>query len=253
MNQKRPVYIKSVPICALLLLSLMAMAAEVLAQPLMTLDNEKAYGFVLFDNLELAPAGEGVPLQWDAVSMIGKQYNRLWITSEGEAGTSQRGGEIEMQALYSRLIAPYWEAQAGIRYDVAYAGNTSQTRGHLVLALEGMAPYWFELEPSLFISQDGDVSASLTGTYDLFVTQRLIVQPRLDLPAAAQEVEKWGVGSGLNSVGFGFRLRYEIKREIAPYAGLKWTRMIGKTADFARSAGEDAGTLWLVAGLRLWR
>lgn len=238
---------------AYLLFYFLLMSARAQAQPHVTLENEKPYGFVLFDELEAALAFEGVPLQWDMIGTVGKQYNRFWIKSDGDIATSQRAGEVEVQALYSRLIAPYWEAQAGFRFDVGYAGSESNTRGHLVVGLEGMAPYWFELEPALFISQDGDVSAGLTGTYDLFVTQRLLFQPRLDLLAAVQEVEAWGTGSGLNNIGLGFRLRYEVSRELAPYVGFQWTRLMGATADLARREGEDAGVVSFVLGLRWWR
>ncbi len=219
----------------------------------MKLANEKPYGLVLFDIFEMAPAVDGVPLQWDMIGTVGKQYNRFWVKSDGEIATSRRAGEFELQALYSHLFAPYWEVQAGVRFDVGYAGRASDTRGHLVFGLEGMAPYWFELEPAIFISQDGDISASLTGSYDLFVTQRILFQSRLELLAAVQEVEAWGMGSGLNSIGLGFRLRYEISREIAPYVGFQWTRLTGNTADLARGEGEDANMVSLVAGFRWWR
>lgn len=242
----------SCQVCSVALLLILT-GGTAQAQPLMKLANEKPYGSVRFDILEAAPTVDGVPIQWDMIGTIGKQYNRFWIRSDGNVLTSQRAGEVELQALYSRLIAPYWEFQAGVRYDVGYAGSASDTRGHLVVALTGMAPYWFELEPALFVSQDGDVSASLTASYDLFVTQRLLLQPRLDLLAAVQEVSSWGMGSGLNSVGLGVRLRYEIRREFAPYVGFEWTRLSGKTADLARQEGESAGAVSLVAGLRWWR
>ena len=238
---------------ALLLPVLMAGAARAQSQPLLELENEKVYSFVLFDILEAAPTLEGGPVQWDMIGSIGKQYNRFWIKSDGNLSTSQRTGEMEFQALYSRLIAPFWEAQAGVRFDVGYAGGETKTRAQLVVGLEGLAPYWFELEPAAFISQDGDISASLTGSYDLLVTQRLILQPRLDVAVALQEVEQWGVGAGLNSFGLGMRLRYEIRREFAPYVGLSWTRLTGGTADLARLEGEGTNTLSLVVGVRLWR
>lgn len=223
------------------------------AQSHMTMENDNPYGLVLFDLLEAAPGLEGSPVQWDMRGTFGTQYNRFWLKSDGGLSTGDSAGEMEFQALYSRLIAPFWEVQAGVRLDVGYAGGETQTRGQLVLGLEGLAPYWFELEPAVFVSQDGDVSASLTGTYELFVTQRLLLQPRLDLAAAVQEVEAWGTGSGLNSVGFGLRLRYEIRREFAPYIGFQWERLTGGAAKLARRGGEDAGRLSLVAGVRLWR
>lgn len=237
----------------LLLPLLMAGVVRAQSQPLLSLENENVYSFLLFDILEAAPMQEGGPLQWDMTGSIGKEYNRFWVKSDGDLATSQRTGEMEFQALYSRLIAPYWEAQAGLRFDVGFAGRETSTRTQFVVGLEGLAPYWFELEPALFISDRGDVSASLTGTYDVRVTQRLIVQPRLDVTAAVQEVKQWGMGSGLNSIGMGARLRYEIRREFAPYVGISWTRLTGSTADLAHLEGEDTSLLSFVVGVRLWR
>ena len=100
--------------------------------------------------------------------------------------------------------------------------------------------------------EDGDVSARLTGTYDLLLTQRLIAQSRLELNVAAQEVEKFGVGAGVNDIELGLRLRYEIWREFAPYIGVSWLRQLGDTADIARREGEIVDDLALVVGVRVW-
>lgn len=215
--------------------------------------SEHAYGMVLFDLFEAAPGLEGRPVLWDMSGSFGTQYNRFWLKSDGGLSTGETAGEMDFQVLYSRLIAPFWEVQAGVRLDVGYAGGETRTRGHLVLGLEGLAPYWFELEPAVFVSQDGDVSASLTGSYELYVTQRWLLQPRMDVAVAAQEVEAWGTGSGLSGVGFGLRLRYEIRREFAPYVGFQWDRLAGGTAKLARRGGEQAGRLSLVVGVRAWR
>ena len=234
-------------------LPMLALAAPVRGQGV-RLENETAYGYALFDLLEVAPGIDGRPLRWDMLGSVGKQYDRFWIKSDGDVSTSRRAGELEVQGLYSRLVAPFWEAQLGVRFDVAYAGGaTTRTRSQLVLGLQGLAPYWFELEPALFVSQDGDLSAALVGSYDLFVTQRMILQPRLDLNVALQDVDEWGTSSGFNRVVLGARLRYEIEREFAPYVGLSWTRLTGGTADLARARGEDFSSLALVAGVRAWR
>ena len=104
----------------------------------------------------------------------------------------------------------------------------------------------------MFISQDGDVSARLTATYDLLLTQRLILQPRVDLDAAVQSAEKFGVGKGVNSIGLGLRLRYEITREFAPYIGVQWLQQFGETADISRRNGGRAENVAVVFGVRLW-
>jgi copper resistance protein B len=113
-------------------------------------------------------------------------------------------------------------------------------------------PYRFETDAAAFVSEDGDFSLSLELEYELLLTQRLVLQPRLELNAAAQRVRAWGVGRGLNDLQLGLRLRYEIRREFAPYVGVEWVRRFGDTADLARDEGERVGNLGLVAGVRLW-
>jgi copper resistance protein B len=156
--------------------------------------------------------------------------------------------DAEIQALYSRAIGPYFNLQAGIRYD--FKPNPSRT--YATIGFEGLAPYWFEVEGAVFLSDKGDVLGRLEGYYDQRITQRLILQPRAELNLAAQDVPENGIGSGLSDIELGLRLRYEITRQFAPYVGVSWDRKLGDTADFARAAGEDPSTTSLVAGIRLW-
>ncbi|GIW53155.1 MAG: hypothetical protein KatS3mg081_2510 [Gemmatimonadales bacterium] len=183
---------------------------------------------------------------------MGGDFTRLWIKTEGEQATLGGGGEFEVQALYSRLIAPFWEWQVGVRVDAEYGKPDPARRLLAVIGLEGLAPYWFELKPALFVSQKGDISGRLTASYDMFITQRLIAQPRVDADAALQEVPEFGVGSGLNSVRLGLRLRYELRREYAPYLGVSWLRRFAQTADLARREGSQVSELAVVGGFRLW-
>ena len=217
------------------------------------LENENVYGFALFDILEVAPALDGRPVGWDMIASIGREYDRFWITSDGDLSTSTRSGEVDVQGLYSRMIGSYWNLQAGARVELSYGEDVTSTRGHVTFGLQGLAPYWFELTPQLYVSQDGDVAAALEASYDLFVTQRLILQPRLDAAAAWQEVTDWGVGSGLNSIVLQARLRYEIRREFAPYVGIRWSRLLGGTADMALAEGDDVREIGFVACFRVWR
>ncbi len=189
-------------------------------------------------------------LLWDVQGWVGGDYNKFWVKSEGEY--LFEGGEFdeaEVQALYSRAIARYWDVQAGVRQDIK-PDNPSRTFG--VVGVQGLAPYWFELDAALFVSDDGDVEARIEGEYDLLVTQRLILQPRAELNFAFQDVEALGVGSGLSTAEAGVRLRYEIKRELAPYIGVAWRRSVGNTGDFARAGGENVGGVSFVVGLRSW-
>lgn len=207
----------------------------------------------LLDLFEVAPAADGLPARVDGLYRIGTDYTRFWLKGEGEGLIAEGTGEAEVQALYSRLISPYFEAQAGVRLDAAFGEGDLRARPLLAVGLEGLAPYWFEVEPALFLSAEGHLSARFEGSYDLLLTQRLVLQPEAEVNLALQEVEEWGVGSGLSDVEAGLRLRYEIRREIAPYLGVSWHRRFGTAADFARAAGEEASEVLVVFGLRLWR
>jgi copper resistance protein B len=122
-----------------------------------------------------------------------------------------------------------------------------------VAGFQGLAPGWFEVEPSMFVTTDGNVSLDLTVSYDLYLTQRLVLQPRLESAVSLRDEVEFGIGRGLSSTSFGVRTRIELRREFAPYIGVVWDRNYGRTAQFARQSGAAAGEARLVAGLRLWR
>jgi copper resistance protein B len=209
---------------------------------------------VLVDLLEYQLNQGGGTLRWEAEGWVGGDYHKLWVKTEGDQGLSgDNGGEAEGQLLYSRLISPFFYFQVGGRYQRVSGNGSDHSRGFGILGVQGLAPYWFNNEPALFISQDGDVSARLEAEYELLLTERLIAQPRLEVNVAAQEVKKFGVGKGFNDVELGLRLRYEIRRQFAPYIGVSWTRLLGDTADLARQEGSLVDTLVFVVGVRLWR
>jgi len=214
--------------------------------------DEMTVSKIIFDQLEYRDNDDVNTFNWDMQGWIGTDYKKFWVKFEGEDETSSSNGELELQMLYSQAIAPFWDFQLGIRYDTNYGNGLDNDRFFAVVGVQGLAPYWFEVEPTLFISEDGDVSARIVTTYDLLFTQKLILQPRLEINVAASKVSEFGIGKGLNDVQFGLRLRYEIRREIAPYAGLSWTKNFGDTADFVRAEGGDINNLALVAGIRLW-
>lgn len=208
--------------------------------------------FLLAEELEYAPGADDRPVSYDLLGWAGGESRRLWAKAEGEHGTRYGSGHTALQLLYGQLVSPWWDAQLGVKVDAHYGAGRSNTRASLALGLQGLAPGWFEVEPALFVSQDGDVSASLGASYDLLFTQRLVLQPSLETSVALQEVPEFGVGAGLNEVALGLRMRYEIRRELAPYVGATWTNRFGGTADFARTAGAPVRDLELVVGLRLW-
>jgi copper resistance protein B len=210
-------------------------------------------GSVRFDRLERTWGNNGEDtLTWDAKAWYGGDYNRLWLKTEGENRIGSAGGEMEAELLYGRLVTPFWEFQAGLSYERLYGTGPDHDRASAVIGFQGLAPYWFEIDTSLRASEDGDISAVLEAEYEVLLTQRLILQPRLETAFAASEVKQFGVGQGFNFVQSGLRLRYEIRREIAPYIGVSWTRKLGDTADLARDEGEDTSNVSLVAGVRFW-
>lgn len=210
-------------------------------------------GFLLFDQFEYR-VNEGTDtFTWEIQGWLGKDYDKLWVKTEGDQQVSgDNGGEAEVQLLYSRLIAPFVYFQVGGRYDKLYGDGPDPSRFFGVIGFQGLAPYRFNVEPALFISEDGDVSARLEAEYDVLLTQRLILQPRIDTEIVVQEVEEFGVGEGFNDIELDLRLRYEIQRQFAPYVGVSWTRLFGDTADFAREDGDEVSNLAFVAGVRMW-
>jgi copper resistance protein B len=203
---------------------------------------------VLFDRLEYRAVDGRDGYAWDGEGWYGGDYNRLWLKTEGEGEFGEAIESAEVQALYSRAISPWFNLQAGVRYDVRPKPN----RAHLVVGVQGLAPYWFEVDGALFLSSKGDLTARLEAEYDQRITNRLILQPRVELDVAAQNVPELGIGAGLTSAEAGVRLRYEIRREFAPYLGVQYEQRLGRTAEFARSTGEDVGGWAVLVGLRSW-
>ncbi len=205
-------------------------------------------GFVAFNLAEYQVRNGRDGFRWDGEGWYGGDINRVTIKTEGEGAFGEGVEEAEVQLLYSRAVDPYFNVQAGIRQDL----GPGPKRTYATVGFEGLAPYWFEVEGALFLSNKGDVLGRLEGYYDQRITQRLILQPRAEANFALQDVRATGTGSGLSDVELGLRLRYEVFKEFAPYVGVEWARKVGDTARFARAAGEDADVTSLVAGIRFW-
>lgn len=185
---------------------------------------------------------------WDAQAWYGGDIHKIWLKTEGEGSFGESAEHVEVQALYSRALDPWFNLQAGVRHDF----RPDPERTYAVLGLQGLAPYWFEVEGALFLSDKGDLSARFEAEYDQRLTQKLILQPNIEFDLAAQDVPELGIGSGLSSAELGLRLRYEFVPEFAPYVGVKYERAFGDTARFRRAAGEEAGGWSLLVGLRTW-
>jgi copper resistance protein B len=199
-------------------------------------------------NMAEARIGSGGGYHWDGEAWYGSDFHRLVLKSEGEGGWDEGVEDAEVQALYSRPVGVYTDLQVGVRHDF----EPGPQRTYATIGFESLFPYWFEAEGALFLSNKGELLGRLEGTYDFRLTQRLVLQPRAELNFASEDIPSRGIGSGLSDAELGLRLRYEIKREFAPYVGVVWTRKVGDTADFARAEGEDVGDTRFVVGLRAW-
>jgi len=206
------------------------------------------FGRFLAEQLEYRTGDGESGVNWDAEAWIGNDDHKAWFKTEGEKPTDGKLEKGEVQALYVRRISDFFDAQVGVRYDV----KPEPSRGFAVLGVQGLAPYFIEIDAAVFLSHEGEASARFKAEYDLPITQRLVLQPKLEVNAALQDVPDRHVGQGFNNVELGLRLRYELVREFAPYVGVNWDRKLGETADFARRDGERTATLSLVAGVRFW-
>nr|WP_315457069.1 copper resistance protein B [uncultured Sphingorhabdus sp.] len=225
--------------------------AEVMAQSRKELAHEvggMGYSLVMLDLAEVGFQKGRETYRFEGEAFTGGNINRFGVKYEGEGAFGERIDDLELQALYSRAIAPYWNLQAGVRHDI----RPNPSRTYLVAGVEGIAPYWFKVNAATFLSNKGELRARVEASYDQRVTQSLILQPRIEANVSFQDIPAIGVGSGLTDFEAGLRLRYEIKQEIAPYIGVEWRKQTGATARFARIAGEDPDTVSLVAGIRIW-
>lgn len=225
--------------------------ADVMAQSRKELAYEvggMGYSLVMLDLAEVGFQKGRETYRFEGEAFTGGNINRFGVKFEGEGAFGGRLDDLELQALYSRAIAPYWNLQAGVRHDI----KPDPSRTYLVAGVEGIAPYWFKVNAATFLSNKGELRARVEASYDQRITQSLILQPRIEANVSFQDIPAIGVGSGLTDFEAGLRLRYEIKQEIAPYIGVEWRKQTGATARFARIAGEDPDTVSLVAGIRIW-
>lgn len=202
---------------------------------------------VMIDQLEWRAADGTDPYVLEAQAWVGKDLHKLWIKADVEQvdGAIE---ETEIQALYSRAIAPFWDVQVGVRADV----KPEPEREWGVIGIQGLAPYFFEIDAALFIGDSGATAARLSAEYELMLTQKLVLAPELTLNFYGQnDIERLS-GSGLSDAQAGLRLRYEIRREFAPYIGVNWNKNFGNSADFKRAHGELTSDTQLVAGIRAW-
>ncbi|MEJ2392984.1 MAG: copper resistance protein B [Gammaproteobacteria bacterium] len=203
----------------------------------------------MLDRLEYRDANAGNSSYWEGQAWIGSDINKLWLKTEGSRvnGTTD---DAELEAYYSRAVAPFWDAQVGIRHEFSTADMPS--RDWLGFGFQGLAPYLFEVDATAYVGNNGRSALRFKAEYDLLLTQRLVFMPEVEFNAYGKKDPEKMRGSGLSDASLTLRLRYDIRREFAPYIGIMWTQKYGGTADYARAAGDPASETFLLAGVRVW-
>jgi copper resistance protein B len=203
--------------------------------------------FVLFDQLEWQTGRGADALSWDTKGWVGQDRNRFWFRSEGDRAGG-RTDQAQTNLLYGRAIARWWDVTAGVRLDTL----PDTPRAALALGVQGLAPYWFEVEASAFLEPSGRTHVRIETEYDLRITNRLVIQPLLEFEIYGRADRERHIAAGLSAAELGLRLRYEFRRELAPYVGVVWSRRFFGTADMARATGHDVAGARLAVGLRTW-
>jgi copper resistance protein B len=211
--------------------------------------DSRIFAHVLFDQFEGRSSGQGNELRWDGQGWIGTDMNRLWLKSEGffNNGTMSDG---DHEALYDRPIPRlrYFDVQAGVRVDL----DSEPRRTWGAVGIEGLAPYFFQFEPTFYFRDGGHFAGRITGSYDLLITQRLVAQPEIEMNFYSKSDPGRGIGTGLSDLDAGVRVRYEIGRKLAPYIGFAYSGRFGETAALSRQAGTPVAEPRFVFGLRIW-
>ncbi|NBF07956.1 copper resistance protein CopB [Pseudomonas sp. Fl4BN1] len=211
------------------------------------LHGQSLNGLFLVDQLEWQDADQGSSLGWEVNGWIGGDRDRLWLRSEGER-TRGVTESAELQALWGHAVSPWWDLVSGVRQD--FKPGAPQTWA--ALGLQGMALYNFESQVTAYLGEGGQAALRLKGDYDVLLTQRLILQPSAEVNIYSRNDPQREVGAGLAQSELGLRLRYEIRREFAPYIGVTWNRNYGETAEYAREEGSGKSRAQLVLGVRMW-
>jgi copper resistance protein B len=202
---------------------------------------------VTLNRLEAWDADEGTGQAWEGIAWFGTDTDRLWLRSEGE----RMGGHTEsadLEVLYGRSVSPWWDVVAGVRHDF----KPGDPRSWAAFGVQGMAPYRFEVSATAYLGEGGQVAANVEAEYTLRITNRLILQPLIEVDIAAKDDPDYGIASGITGVEAGLRLRYEVTRRFAPYVGVVHERAAGDTADLRRATGESTRDTRVVAGVRVW-
>jgi copper resistance protein B len=206
------------------------------------------FSTVMLDRLEARNYNGVTTSYWEGQGWMGTDMDKAWFKTQGDAGQG-KVQTADAQLLYSRAIAPYWDAQIGARHD--FQASNQPARDWLALALKGLAPYNFDVDASAFLGSRG-AAARLKASYNLLLTQRLALLPEAEANFYSKTDPQRALGSGLSNLDLSLRLKYEVRREFAPYLGITWSNKYGAAAGYARAVGAPANQVSYVAGVRLW-
>jgi len=210
--------------------------------------DEHNFASLLVDRLESVVTSDNTSATYDLQAWFGRDYDRAVLKAEGDV-INGKLEEADTELLWGHAVTTFWNTQLGVRYDSKQQGPD---RTWLALGMQGLAPYWFEVDATAYVGEQGRLGFNLESEYELLLTQKLILQPRIEVDVYSEPDAARGLGAGVSDAAAGLRLRYEFKREIAPYIGVEWAGKFGATKDFARAAGEDTSETRFVAGLRFW-
>lgn len=211
------------------------------------LADEHGFGTLLFDRLERVGSRDTASTAFDVQAWVGRDYDRFVVKIEGDY-SSGRFDELRTELLWGHAIASYWDSQLGLRHDTGEGPD----RTWLAVGVQGLAPYWFELDAAAYLGERGRTALRVEVEYELPITQQWVLQPRGEINLYGKKDEANGLGSGLTDATVGLRLRYEVSRRFAPYIGVEWHNKFGRTADLARAENEPTRETRWVAGLRFW-
>ncbi len=215
--------------------------------PMPGMDDNPSFGHVLLEQFEDRTNGAGHAFRYDGQGWYGTDIDKLWVKSEGQVTDRGRFQDGQHEILYDRAISTFFELQGGLRVDA----DSGPTRESGAIGVQGLAPYFFDVEATAYFSDRG-AAARLKGSYDLLITQRLILQPEAELNFYTGSDRERGVGSGLSDIDAGLRLRYEISRKFAPYIGVSYQGRFGQAASFARQDHESTDDVRFAFGIRAW-
>ncbi|MDT8384147.1 MAG: copper resistance protein B [Gammaproteobacteria bacterium] len=211
------------------------------------LADEHNFGSLLVDRLETVRTSDNTSTAYDLQAWYGRDYDRVVLKAEGHYDDGDFE-EASTELLWGHALTAYWDSQVGLRFD----SGEGPDRSWLAFGVQGLAPYWFEVDATAYVGEEGRTALSVEAEYELLLTQKIILQPRIEAAFYGKDDDELGIGSGLSEAKAGLRLRYEIRREFAPYVGVEWVGMFGGTSDYARAAGLDTKETQAVAGIRFW-